>query len=79
MYKGVFLQPLLYIIFYSTKVFMYSNNLLPTRSNFAPVTREFGLGYWRTIDNDYHTLKILGVMEINHTVSMGYEGRIITS
>ena len=66
------------LLFYSAKVSMYGKPL-PTRSNFTPLTREFGPGYWCTIDNDYHALKNLGVMAVNRVVSMGDKGRMFTS
>ncbi len=51
----------------------------PTRSNFVPLTHEFGPGFWRTLDNDYHILKNLGAMVVNRATSMGDEGRVFMS
>ncbi|WP_072094036.1 hypothetical protein [Trabulsiella odontotermitis] len=51
----------------------------PTRSSYIPVTKEYGPGYWKTIDNDYHFFLNLGVMAINRATSMGDEGRLFMS
>lgn len=60
--------------YFSMKVLAYGKPS-PTRSNFVPLTREYGPGYWQTTDNDYHALLNVGVMAINRATSMGDEGR----
>ncbi|MDF7761663.1 hypothetical protein PU683_19245 [Kosakonia cowanii] len=51
----------------------------PTRSDFAPVTDEFGPGYWKTSETDFHGVKNAAVMLLNRATSMGDEGRVFGS
>lgn len=51
----------------------------PTRSDYVPITKDYGPGYWRTINDDYHALRNLGVMVVNRATSMGDEGRLFMS
>lgn len=71
-YDNLFIKHIL--SYFSMKVLAYGKPS-PTRSNFVPLTREYGPGYWQTTDNDYHALLNVGVMAINLATSMGDEGR----
>ncbi|WP_312951370.1 hypothetical protein [Superficieibacter sp.] len=51
----------------------------PTRSAFVPATAQYGPGYWKTSDNDYHGSKNVLIMAINRLTSMGDEGRVFGS
>ena len=49
----------------------------PTRSTFVPVTPEFGPGYWKTSETDFHGVKNAAVMMLNRATSMGAIGEIM--
>lgn len=51
----------------------------PTRSDYVPINKNYGPGYWRTINDDYHALSNLVVMAVNRATSMGDEGRMFMS
>ena len=63
----------------------YRNNVAlfgkpaPTRDSFVPSTNNYGPGYWKTVEDDYHGTKNLVIMAINRLTSMGDEGRVFGS
>jgi hypothetical protein len=63
----------------------YRNNVAlfgkpaPTRDSFVPSTNNYGPGYWKTVEDDYHGTKNVVIMAINRLTSMGDEGRVFGS
>jgi hypothetical protein len=58
----------------------YRNNVAlfgkpaPTRDSFVPSTANYGPGYWKTVEDDYHGTKNVVIMAINRLTSMRGRG-----